>query len=198
MNRLQKTSSTIFLLILAFGLSSLINASAIVYETANDGITNNKASIKDISANQHSTLNLKAFRASSIDQITTKRAGQAFIMVLWSIDCPPCLKEFEYYQALKNQFTETNIVLISTDSPDDSALIKQVLIDHQLQTIDSWIFSDSLPERLRYKIDPNWYGELPRTYFYDADHQRKAHSGMVSQAQLQQWLQKHAPLVSLK
>jgi len=143
------------------------------------------------------SIDLKPFSANSLAQITENRAGQAFIMVLWSIDCPPCLKELEHFQAVKAQLTKTNIVLVSTDNPDDSASIQQVLIDNQLQTIDNWIFSDSLPERLRYKIDPNWYGELPRAYFYEADHQRKAHSGMLTQAQLQQWLQKHTSLVSL-
>mgnify|MGYP000126003243 CR=1 FL=1 len=198
MNRPLKKWHAIFLMIVVFGLSVPLNASAVVNEMTNNETFKNTTTTKIISANQSAAPNLKPFRANSLNQITAKRAGHAFIMVLWSIDCPPCLKEFEYYQALKAQFTNTNIVLISTDSPDDSALIEQVLFDHQLQTIDSWIFSDSLPERLRYKIDPNWYGELPRTYFYDADHQRKAHSGMVTQTQLQQWLQKHTPLVSLK
>jgi thiol-disulfide isomerase/thioredoxin len=190
MSRLQKLQ-IILLLILGLSLGSSINASIDIKLTNS---SEENAKVK----NYKQKVDLKPFRANSFEQIIASRVGKAFIMVLWSIDCPPCIKEFEYYQALKNQFTETNIVFISTDSPDNSALIERLLIEHQLQNIDSWIFSDSLPERLRYKIDPNWYGELPRTYFYDANHKRKAHSGIVTQAQLQQWLEKHTPLVSLK
>ncbi|MFT6906685.1 MAG: thiol-disulfide isomerase/thioredoxin [Oleiphilaceae bacterium] len=144
------------------------------------------------------SLLLKPFNKNSLGQIIAARQDQAFIMVLWSIDCPPCLKELEHFQVLKAQFTDTNFLLISTDSPDNSAAIVQVLVDNKLQNIESWVFSDSLPERLRYKIDPNWYGELPRTYFYEANHTRMAHSGMLTKAQLQQWLTKHPPSISLK
>ncbi|MFT6123590.1 MAG: thiol-disulfide isomerase/thioredoxin [Oleiphilaceae bacterium] len=167
------------LLFVSFGLSTLINASS------NETAATDSAS-------------LKPFTKHSLGQITADRQGQAFIMVLWSIDCPPCLKELEYFQALKAHFTKTNIVFISTDSPDDGASIQQILVDNELQTLDSWIFSDSLPERLRYKIDPNWYGELPRTYFYEADHTRRAHSGMLTHVELKQWLTKNALAISLK
>jgi len=181
MNLQLKRWSRSILLLVVLGLSMVINASTMSSKT-----TTTESSL------------LKPFNKNSLSQITADREGQAFIMVLWSIDCPPCLKELEHFQALKIQFTKANIVLISTDSLDDSALIEQVLIDHQLQTIDSWIFSDSIPERLRYKIDPNWYGELPRAYFYETDHARLAHSGMLTQAQLQQWLSKHSPPINVK
>ena len=66
--------------------------------------------------------------------------------------------------------------------------IQQLIEEHQLEAMDNWIFSDSMPERLRYVIDPSWYGELPRAYFYDASHQRRAHSGLLKQEMLQSWL----------
>jgi hypothetical protein len=178
MNDPLKKCITSALLLVILGLSTFSNASS------------NQTAITENSI-------LKPFSKNSLSQITAERKGHAFIMVLWSIDCPPCLKDLEHFQALKAQFTETNFLLISTDSTNHSAAIQQVLVDHELQAIDSWIFSDSLPERLRYKIDPNWYGELPRTYFYDADHARMAHSGMLTQAQLQQWLTQHPPLKKL-
>jgi hypothetical protein len=31
-----------------------------------------------------------------------------------------------------------------------------------------------------FEIDPKWYGELPRTYFLDAAHQRTGVSGVLS------------------
>ena len=45
-------------------------------------------------------------------------------------------------------------------------------------------------DKLRYSIDPTWYGELPRTYFYDADHQITPLSGKISNSFLDTWLKK--------
>jgi len=191
MNSQSKRLMASTLLLVALGFSTSINASSTISLKTSSKITASKTAITESSA-------LKPFSKNSLRTITADREGHAFMMVLWSIDCPPCLKELEHFQALKAQLTKTNIVLISTDSPDNRVSIEQVLVDNQLQAIDSWIFSDSLPERLRYKIDPTWYGELPRTYFYESDHTRMAHSGMLTQAKLQQWLEKHPPSISLK
>jgi hypothetical protein len=30
------------------------------------------------------------------------------------------------------------------------------------------------------KADPGWYGELPRSYFYDAEHNMMSHSGILT------------------
>ncbi|MFT5164280.1 MAG: hypothetical protein ACI9FJ_002881, partial [Alteromonadaceae bacterium] len=40
----------------------------------------------------------------------------------------------------------------------------------------------------RYAIDPSWYGELPRSYFYDAAGGRTAKSGLVNNETLKKWL----------
>jgi hypothetical protein len=45
-------------------------------------------------------------------------------------------------------------------------------------------------DRLRYNIDPAWYGELPRTYFYDATHQVTPLSGKISNSFLDKWFKK--------
>ena len=36
-----------------------------------------------------------------------------------------------------------------------------------LGKVEQWVFADPMPERLRFEIDRRWYGELPRTHFYD-------------------------------
>jgi hypothetical protein len=50
-----------------------------------------------------------------------------------------------------------------------------------------WQFSESDDERLRYSIDKQWYGELPRTYYYDKAHQIKSLSGSQDEEWLKQW-----------
>ena len=46
-----------------------------------------------------------------------------------------------------------------------------------------------MAERIRYGVDPEWYGELPRTYFYNNEGNREAHSGILTKKLLSQWLQ---------
>ena len=139
---------------------------------------------------------LKAFHPSSPKQIENAREGQAFIAILWSIDCPPCFKELALLQELteqlkgelKERFSKVNVVLIATDDEQYRESVNKTLVEFQLENMDNWIFANSSPERLRYSIDPSWYGELPRAYFYDKSHQRYSHSGSLSKQQLQKWL----------
>jgi len=131
---------------------------------------------------------LKPFMAESMTEIIQHKDQQPFILILWSIDCPPCMKELSLLQSLKDEFTTNQVVLVSTDDQDSSAYVQQILVDHQLNEWDNWIFADALSERLRYIIDPDWYGELPRSYFYNNEHQRNAHSGLLNEMVLKAWL----------
>ena len=78
-------------------------------------------------------------------------------------------------------------VLISTDPIEDREWAYDFLQDFGLAERPSWMFADSFEERLRFSIDPNWYGELPRSYFFDADHQMHSHSGIMTRELLLQW-----------
>ncbi len=133
---------------------------------------------------------LKAFQVSSIEEITAERNNQSFMVVIWSVNCPPCIKELSNIQEYRNEFSKTSLVLVATDGPQYSETVQQILFDNQLAQMDNWIFTGSMPERLRHAIDPGWYGELPRTYFYDVIHQRVSHSGALTRTMLERWLNK--------
>lgn len=137
--------------------------------------------------------NLKPFQSDSLDKIVKDRNGQGFIMVLWSIDCPPCFKELSQLQQLRDQFPKGSLVLIATDGEEHADSVQKVLKEFQLDQMDNWVFADTTPERLRYVIDSSWYGELPRAYIYEESHKRHAHSGNLSGEKLQQWLATISP-----
>jgi len=116
----------------------------------------------------------------------------AFIMVLWSLDCPPCIEELSMLGDVYHKTDNLNLVLVSTDSLSRMAEINQQLIASGLSAIDSWVF-DSIPiPRLRYSIDPGWYGELPRSYFFTKNHSRKALSGRLNAEQIMSWLKNNS------
>ena len=42
------------------------------------------------------------------------------------------------------------------------------------------------------EIDGRWYGEVPRTYFYDRKHQREVKTGLVNKKFFEDWLARNA------
>lgn len=136
----------------------------------------------------HADSNIKPFYTNSLNSIIESRTETPFLVILWSVDCPPCMQELSQLQILRDQFSAQSLVLVSTDDALMADEVERVINSFQLDQKDNWIFSASLPERLRYAIDPDWYGELPRAYFYQSPEQRRAHSGSLSQSVLQQWL----------
>ena len=65
--------------------------------------------------------------------------------------------------------------------------VQSVLTEYQLDQADVWIFANEPNAKIRNGIDPTWFGELPRSYFFDAQHQSQAHSGAITPAQLEKW-----------
>ena len=131
--------------------------------------------------------NFLSFTFDSFSEIKSKFKDQEFLLGLWSVDCPPCLVELNMMGELLELNPDLPFVLISTDSIDTKEDAIEFLIDFNLEQRESWMFADNFVERLRYTIDPNWYGELPRSYFFDRDHNMQSHSGIMTRELLQDW-----------
>ena len=133
---------------------------------------------------------LRPFTADSLPAIQKQFAGRPFILALWSIDCHHCVKELQALGRLARTARDLPLAIVSTDSPAEAQAILAALKRFGLARFDTWVFDDAVPERLRYSIDPAWRGELPRSYLFDAAHKRTAHSGLMSEAQLREWLKR--------
>ncbi len=124
-------------------------------------------------------MELKSFNKDSYQQIIKNNSDTPFLIVMWSIDCPPCHEEL----LVLGQYTQKNpdkkIVLISTDSFVYSKELKKTIFESKLQDQEQWVFTDMPANQLRYSIDPTWYGELPRSYFFNQKHKRTAVSGRL-------------------
>ena len=109
-------------------------------------------------------------------------------MALWSLDCPPCRAELDLLGKIHQENPRLRLVLISTDDSSQVQAAQDVLHKSGLDKVESWIFGEPNAQRLRYEIDAAWYGELPRSYFYAADHIRVSVSGALKPHQLESWL----------
>lgn len=129
---------------------------------------------------------LQPFKADSLPLIEARYQGEPFLLVLWSVTCAPCIAELALVAEALRADPQLPVVLVSADPPALQAETEAVLADHGLLQHAGWQFAD-MPEKLRFHIDPDWFGELPRSYFHDGAGQRVAHSGALTREQLAQW-----------
>jgi thiol-disulfide isomerase/thioredoxin len=131
---------------------------------------------------------LKPFVRGSQQAIVASHLGKPFILALWSLDCSHCIDDMELFGKLLKKYKQLDLLLVSTDTPKQKQQIASLLHRFSLGKVDSWVFADSYVERLRFEVDPQWYGELPRTYFFDASGHSTAISGKIESGQVEQWL----------
>ena len=134
---------------------------------------------------------IKPFLPGSLEQIRADRAEQPFVLGFWSLDCAYCPEELAMLAELRQRHPRLDVVLVATDAPQDRAQLAARLGALGLAQTEAWVFAAAAPEQLRYEIDRRWYGELPRTYLYDASHAAVARSGVLDRAELEQWIEDH-------
>jgi thiol-disulfide isomerase/thioredoxin len=133
---------------------------------------------------------LKPFTSGSYQQIVSNHAGKPFLLSIWSITCPSCIKDMEVLYAVHKAYPELPIVMLSTDDVSETTSALQILEKNQLTDVEHWIYSDENTQKLQFEIDPKWYGELPRSYFFDKAGQRDGVSGVLSEQDYQQRISK--------
>lgn len=134
--------------------------------------------------------NFKAFNSQSRVQIEQSNQGMAFVMAFWSVDCPYCIEEMQALGNLLRKHPQVKLITVCTDVMGRAADINKFLDQAHLPAHERWQFAEADEDRLRYNVDKNWGGELPRTYFYDAKHQVSALSGRPQNAWLADWFMK--------
>jgi thiol-disulfide isomerase/thioredoxin len=125
---------------------------------------------------------LKPFATGSYRQILAGNANQPFMLVVWSITCSSCLKEMPLLSRIHKKRPELKIIMLAADDISETNQVQPILEKNQLSGIENWVYADENTQKLQFEIDPKWYGELPRTYFFDKAHQREGISGVLSEA----------------
>ncbi len=129
---------------------------------------------------------IKPFNKKSLSEIEKQNSNSDFLLVLWSVDCPPCFQEFKFLSSYVEQKNSLKLILVSTDNDESLPEIKTMLKNYNLEEQENWYFN-GVSELLRSKIDSKWYGELPRTYFYKNNGEKLTHSGPLNQDILDNW-----------
>ncbi len=133
-----------------------------------------------------------AFSKVVFEQIKKQNIGRQWVMLLWSVDCPPCFQELSLIQKIRQKKPDLNIVIINVDDNAEITNERERVLDfYGFSEAINYYFVDGEGDRNRYLIDANWYGELPRSYFVEANGKFHGKSGLVSKPLITQWLLDH-------
>ena len=133
----------------------------------------------------NSAATLQYFNKNSYQDILLSNENNHFIMILWSLDCPPCIEEMPVISVFHKTNPDIKILMVSTDEVSRENEISDLLIDAGLKDVQQWVFQGESEQRVRYSIDPTWYGELPRSYFYRAGKLIEKFSGRLTKSHLE-------------
>lgn len=122
---------------------------------------------------------LKHFTSGSYKELLHQYADKPFILTVWSTECASCIKKMPLLSELRKKMPDINLIMIATDNVANSDQVKSILTANNLDQIDNWIFAEGNSTKLRREIDAKWFGEVPRTYFIDKNHERIAISGAL-------------------
>jgi len=114
---------------------------------------------------------VKIFDTNSYAKVLQANDGKEFTLIFWSLLCSPCIKEL-YYISESKLYESSKFVFVSVDGDDITQEVKRFLKKIDLINQEHWIFSVSQIDEIVHSVDPRWYGEVPRNYFFDEDHNR--------------------------
>ena len=130
-----------------------------------------------------------AFNKGQLATLKTQNMGKQWLMLLWSVDCPPCMKELALVQKLQQKQKNLAVVIINTDTEESSEQERADIIKHfKLMNLKNFHFTQGQEAQQRYQVDPQWFGELPRSYFIDEQGKFHGKSGLIAEELLTQWL----------
>lgn len=135
---------------------------------------------------------IRPFVRGSIKEIAAAHQGKPFILGFWSLTCAHCRDELSLLSKLSRRYPKLEVVLVSTDTPQEADAVAATLKRFSLDRAAGWVFADDFADRLRFEIDRKWQGELPRTYLYDPSGNISAFSGKLDPYQLERWVRTSA------
>ncbi len=130
------------------------------------------------------------FEINTRNVIEKKYLNQPLIISFWSIDCPYCIDDLKKLGKALSKNKNVKLITVCVDGKESAKKAQRILNLAHLPEHERYQYAEVDEDKLRYSIDPTWYGELPRTYFYDTAHQVTPLSGKISNSFLDAWLNK--------
>ena len=89
----------------------------------------------------------------------------------------------------RDRCSQSDLVVINADLvPNEPGAVSAMLALTGLAPAENWTFNDDFVERLRYEIDPQWRGEIPRTLLIARDGTTTVIEGVADLETVRAWL----------
>ena len=127
----------------------------------------------------------KVFGEGSWQDLTAAHKGQPLIVHFWSVACAPCLAELPEWGKFLAKNPEAPLVLINWESrPQPADRVRATLAKAGLEGAENWTLTDGFEQKIRFAIDRDWMGELPRTQLIAQDGSMTTVSGAMDFSKL--------------
>lgn len=130
---------------------------------------------------------IESFELNSFAAIQNRHPGSSLLIVVWSVECSHCKQDLARIARRLRARPDLRVELIATDPPALRDAVRSTLDKLGLAGAPSWQFGLTPAPRLRAAIDPDWFGELPRSYLMGPDGTRMGISGRLPEAALDHW-----------
>jgi hypothetical protein len=131
----------------------------------------------------------KVFGEGSWQDLTAAHEGNPLIVHFWSVACAPCLEELPEWGKFLAENPKAPLVLVNWESrPQPQDRIRATLAKAGLEGAEQWALADGFEQRIRFAIDRDWMGELPRTQLIGRDGSVTTLSGAMDFSKLTAWL----------
>jgi thiol-disulfide isomerase/thioredoxin len=135
---------------------------------------------------------LEPFSRGSFAALKAEAAGQPLVVHFWALSCAPCLAELPAWAGLARHHPGLRLALVNTDPPEAEPEVRRMLERMGVAGLRNLAFADRYAARLRFEVDPDWQGELPRTDLVAGNGQVTPVLGMLPRAELEAWLDRQS------
>ncbi len=130
----------------------------------------------------------RALTLETWPQLQASLQDKPAIVHFWSVTCAICMAELPEWGAFAARNPDLRIVFVNWDREPDAARMATMLAKAKLSQVESWMIAEDFEEKLRFAIDREWMGEMPRTRLVAADGSVTSFSGAADFAKLTDWL----------
>ncbi|MBS1160761.1 MAG: hypothetical protein H6R15_3180 [Proteobacteria bacterium] len=102
---------------------------------------------------------------------------QPTVVTLWSADCSYCKKNLQLLSSLRKNNKQLKVISIAAEA---AGTAQEQAIDRYALPEPHYAYGADNPEAIAYAIDPDWAGELPRTFLFDGHGHLEKVSGVIS------------------
>jgi thiol-disulfide isomerase/thioredoxin len=125
------------------------------------------------------TAPLKPYQAGDWSRLIKAGNGAPMAIHFWGVTCPACVKELPQWGAFVKRNPNAKVLFIQVDDVTPE-MMQKMLNKAGLEKANSYYLASTFDERLRYEIDPQWYGETPTTIFVDKNGKTSRKTGLIN------------------